>query len=103
MMFATVLFKERGLVRQIFRGVGFEGNVLKVLDLVDGSMNVQQGYTGSLMVEHLDALLSMQPESKRQKWGVAGRNLGKLKRLGEVLCRDEQRGMFCLVFFVSCF
>ena len=56
------------------------------------------------MVEHLDALLSIQPESKRKKWGVAGRNLGKLKRLGRFFfCRDEQRGMFTLFFFISCF
>ncbi|CAK9069517.1 unnamed protein product [Durusdinium trenchii] len=39
------------------------------------------GYTGSLMVEHLDALVDLQPKAEQLKWGVAGRNLAKLKNV----------------------
>jgi len=48
------------------------------------------GYTGSLMVEHLDAVLSMQPESHRHQWGIAGRNIGKLQNVASN-CRTEPR------------
>ena len=51
------------------------------------------------MVEHLDALLSMQPESKRKKWGVAGRNLGKLKRLGSKICAEMSKEVCSPCFF----
>ena len=33
------------------------------------------------MVEHLDALVDLQPKAEQLKWGVAGRNLAKLKML----------------------
>uniref|UniRef100_A0A7S0AA36 Saccharopine dehydrogenase NADP binding domain-containing protein n=1 Tax=Pyrodinium bahamense TaxID=73915 RepID=A0A7S0AA36_9DINO len=38
------------------------------------------GYTGCLMTEHLDALLS-QPGATPMKWAIAGRDLTKLRRI----------------------
>lgn len=38
------------------------------------------GYTGCLMVEHLDAILS-QEGAKPMKWALAGRNVTKLRRI----------------------
>jgi len=38
------------------------------------------GYTGGLMVEHLDALLSL-PGAPKRNWAIAGRNKGKLERI----------------------
>mmetsp|Transcript_9429 Transcript_9429/g.22235 ORF Transcript_9429/g.22235 Transcript_9429/m.22235 type:complete len:476 (+) Transcript_9429:45-1472(+) len=38
------------------------------------------GYTGSLMVEHLDALVA-RPGAKPLKWAIAGRDLTKLRRI----------------------
>ncbi len=85
-MFATVPIKETGKAYcRSFWGVAFETWKIATSSFgSDGSTLMSQGYTGSLMVEHFDALLSMQPESKRHLWGVAGRNLGKLQRLGKL-------------------
>lgn len=45
-------------------------------------VNVERvsGFTGSLMTEHLDAVLSLR-KSSGPKWAIAGRNVAKLRSL----------------------
>ena len=57
------------------------------IQFLPSTVSSLRGYTGSLMVEHLDAVLSMQAESHRHQWGIAGRNIGKLQNLRWTLNR----------------
>mmetsp|Transcript_42468 Transcript_42468/g.134909 ORF Transcript_42468/g.134909 Transcript_42468/m.134909 type:complete len:476 (+) Transcript_42468:73-1500(+) len=53
------------------------------------------GYTGTLIVEHLDGVLS-QPGAKEMKWAISGRNMSGLRRVarkckttpGIIACRE---------------
>mmetsp|Transcript_62703 Transcript_62703/g.101540 ORF Transcript_62703/g.101540 Transcript_62703/m.101540 type:complete len:469 (+) Transcript_62703:131-1537(+) len=47
------------------------------------------GYTGCLVVEHLDALLAL-PDAKPYRWAIAGRNEEKLRRMA-LKCKSTPR------------